>query len=435
MGEGPALTRSCYYGARFLAQVSQNLLFAGLFVVAGTSDHAGIGLGNLFVAMLIPAIALGMVGGAIADRLGPARGYALGSFLRFASVLLGVFLIDGMVSAWVIAFVYSTASQVFSPAEMAMVKVIDRDRPGRTHSLIVGLQTAGQGAGIIVLAPALYFLGGPVAIIAGSAAGYALLTGSTLFIAARCAGTQPVASARKTLAFRETFAFFGAESRARDAVATLALKVVTARAIMVAIPIYLERDMRVGQEWVVYLLGAGCVGAVAGLVWASRTMSLDRAPSTMRLSAAGFAVGAFALAALDYTLTWAASNSGLHAIQVLEAQLNTTYLVAFPVAFMLGLCLSGAMVSARVALTETAPDGMQARVFATQLWLTETLILLPLALAGVGTEVAGARPTLAVVALLAVGTLIAMEFGRIRERLTPQPLPEPALAAVPISSD
>ncbi|MEX0782074.1 MAG: MFS transporter [Dehalococcoidia bacterium] len=430
MGEGLTLTRSSYYGARFLAQVSQNLLFAGLFVVAGTSDHAGIGMGNLFVAMLIPAIAFGMVGGVVADRLGPARGYAVGSFLRFASVCLGVVLVDGVVSVWIVAFIYSLASQVFSPAEMAMVKVIDPNKPGRTHSLIVALQTAGQGAGILVLAPALYFLGGPTAIIIGSAGGYAILTGITIFLAVRCSEKRATTSARKQLAFRETFAFFGAESRARDAVAVLALKVVASRAIMVAIPIYLERDLRVGQEWIVYLLGVGVVGAVAGLVWASRTMTLERAPSTMRLAAAGFAVGAFALAALDYTLTLAAGYSGFHPIQVLEAQVSTTYLVAFPVAFLLGLCVSGAMVSARVALTETAPEGMQARVFATQLWLTETLILLPLALAGIGTEVAGARPTLAVVAGLAVLTLGAMEFGRIRERLTPRP--EPALATVPI---
>lgn len=431
MGEGTTLTRSSYYGARFLAQVSQNLLLAGLFVVAGTSDHAGIGMGNLFVAMLIPAIALGMFGGAIADRLGPARGYAVGSFLRFASVCLGVFLLDGIVSAWIIAFVYSAASQVFSPAEMAMVKVIDRDRPGRTHSLIVVLQTAGQGVGILLLAPALYFLGGPVAIVAGSAVGYALLTAITLFLAYRCADASPVASGRKHLAFRQTFSFFRTETRARDAVATLALKVVTARAIMVAVPIYLERDLRVGQEWIVYLLGAGVLGAVAGLVWASRTMTLERAPFTMRLAAAGFAVGAFALAALDYTLTLAVDYSGFRPIQVLEAQLHTTYLVAFPVAFLLGACVSGAMVSARVALTETAPEGMQSRVFATQLWLTETLILLPLALAGIGTEVAGARPTLGVVAGLAVFTLGVMEFGRIRERLGRRP--EPVLAPVPIA--
>jgi MFS family permease len=433
LSRGLTLTRSSYYGARFLAQVSQNLLFAGLFVVAGTSDHAGIGMGNLFVAMLIPAITLGMVGGVVADRLGPARGYAVGSFLRFASVFLGIFLIDGVISVWIIAFIYSVASQIFSPAEMAMVKVIDPDKPGRTHSLIVALQTAGQGAGILVLAPALYFLGGPTAIVVGAAGGYALLTGITILLAIRCADAQPATSARKQLAFRQTFSFFRAEPRARDAVATLALKVVTARAIMVAVPIYLERDLQVGQEWIVYLLGVGVLGAVAGLVWASRTMTLDRAPSTMRLSVTGFAVGAFALAALDYTITLAAGYSGFHPIQVLEAQLHTTYLVAFPVAFLLGLCVSGAMISARVALTETAPEGMQARVFATQLWLTETLILLPLALAGIGTEVAGARPTLAVVASLAVLTLGVMEFGRIRERFTRQP--EPVLATVPISSD
>ncbi|HEX6031631.1 MAG TPA: hypothetical protein VFY90_09360, partial [Tepidiformaceae bacterium] len=69
------LERRGYYAGRFLAQVSQNLLFAGLFLFAGATKHAGLGVGNLFVAMLIPAIALGLVGGAIVDRLGPGRGY------------------------------------------------------------------------------------------------------------------------------------------------------------------------------------------------------------------------------------------------------------------------------------------------------------------------------------------------------------------------
>lgn len=411
------LERWSYYAARFLAQVSQNLLLAALFVVAGTSDHAGIGLGNLFVAMLVPAIALGMLGGAVADRMGPAPAYALGSFLRFSSVVFGVFVLDGVASAWVVAFVYSAGSQVFSPAEMAMVKVLARERPGRAHSLIVGLQTAGQATGILVLAPALYLLGGAQAIIVGSAVGYAILTVLTFFLACRCARLTAVVRSSRAFAFRETFAFYRAEPRARDAVATLALKVVTARAIMVAIPFYLRDDMRVSQEWVGYLLASGCIGAVVGLIWASRTMTLARAPGTMRLAALGFGVGALALAALDYTLTLALGYSQIPTIGVLEAHLNTTALVAMPVAFLLGACLSGAMVSARVALTETAPAAQQARVFATQLWLTETLIVLPLALAGLGTEFAGARPTLAAVAALAVGTLIVMDFGRLRERL------------------
>jgi hypothetical protein len=432
------LERWSYYGARFLAQVSQNLLLAALFIVAGTSDHAGVGLGNLFVAMLVPAIALGMVGGAIADRLGPGRGYAIGSALRFASVLFGVFILDGTASAWVIAFVYSACSQVFSPAEMAMVKVLDRGNPGRAHSFIVGLQTAGQGAGILLLAPALYLLGGAQAIIVGSAVGYAFLTVITLFLARRCNDAATARSSR-AFAFRETFAFFGTEPRARDAVATLALKVITARAIMVAIPFYLRDDMQVSQEWVGYLLASGIAGAVVGLIWASRTMTLERAPATMRLAVIGFGVGALALAALDYTLTLAMGVSQIPTVALLEAHLNTTSLVAIPVAFLLGACLSGAMVSARVALTETAPQNQQARVFATQLWLTETLIVLPLALAGLGTEFAGARPTLAAVAALALGVGIVMDFGRLRgwlgRRVEAERSMAPATVPVPISID
>ena len=190
---------------------------------------------------------------------------------------------------------------------------------------------------------------------------------------------------------------------------------------MVAMPLYFQHEMQLGQEWIAYLLVSGCIGAVAGLVWASRTMTLERAPATMRWAALGFAVGAFALAVFDYTLGLAVNYSQIPTFGVLEAHVNTTFVVAVPVAFLLGACLSGAMVSSRVALTETAPIGQQARVFATQLWLTESLIVLPLALAGLGTEFAGARSTLACVALLAVVTLVVMDFARIRAFMPGRP--------------
>jgi hypothetical protein len=441
MTEGLRLERGTYFTARFLAQVSQNLFLAALFVVAGTSGHAGIGLGNLFVAMLLPAITLGMLGGAIADRLGPGPGYAVGSFLRFLSVVAGVAFIHDTLTAWIIALVYSTGSQVFSPAEMALVKVVDNKHAGRAHSFIVLLQTGGQVAGMLILAPALYFMGGPRLILVGSSGGYAVLTLFAIFLAVRCGSPTPNPTSGRTFAFRQTFAYFRAEPRARDAVATLALKVVTARSIMVAIPFYLKYDMRVGQEFIAYLLVPGAIGAGAGLLWASRTLSLEMAPRIMRLSVIGFAVGAFALAVFDYTLSLAVTHTPIAGIPGLQPYLNTTFIVALPVAFLLGASMSGAMVSARVALTETAPLEQQSRVFASQLWLTETLIVLPLALAGLGTEFAGARPTLAAVAVLALGTYAVMDSGRLRALLprlgTARTDAEmtPALAPIPVTQD
>ncbi|MEX2080640.1 MAG: hypothetical protein WEC33_03415, partial [Dehalococcoidia bacterium] len=119
---------------------------------------------------------------------------------------------------------------------------------------------------------------------------------------------------------------------------------------------------------------------------------------------------AFAAASLDYGLTAAAQYSQVPPIARLEASLNTGFVVALPVAFLLGLCFSAALVTSRMVMTETAPAGQQARVFATQMTLTDAVILLPLVIAGVGVEFAGARATLAVVGALGLGLFVLMEL-------------------------
>jgi hypothetical protein len=83
----------------------------------------------------------------VADRLGPARGMVVGAGLRFASLAVGILLVDGSTSAWMIAGLYSAVSQVFTPAEMAMVRSLRHEASSRAHSIVVALQYGGQGLG------------------------------------------------------------------------------------------------------------------------------------------------------------------------------------------------------------------------------------------------------------------------------------------------
>ncbi|HUE92415.1 hypothetical protein [Pseudomonas sp.] len=55
----PTRPRVLYFAARFMGQTSQNVLLAALFVAAATSTRAAIDLSSIFVAILIPAVALG----------------------------------------------------------------------------------------------------------------------------------------------------------------------------------------------------------------------------------------------------------------------------------------------------------------------------------------------------------------------------------------
>ncbi|MCX7618012.1 MAG: hypothetical protein N2041_08760 [Tepidiforma sp.] len=426
--------RTLTYAARFTAQASQNIWLAALFLVAGTSSKPALDLSSLFIAMLIPSIVLGLPGGSLADRLGPGRGYAAGALLRLLPVAAGIWWLDGGTSAWVLAFLYSTGSQVFTPAELALVRPLQDAHVGRVHSWFAALQYAGQGAGMLVLAPALYFLGGPTAMVIGAAVGLSLLFLLTVVLAVRVAPLArafAAGSARAALSFGATMRFFGRESIARYAVIALGLKMVVSKGIVVALPFYLERDLGLGWEAIAYLFVPGILGVLAGLWWCSRELTLARAHEVLRLSLLGLVAALAALAALDYGITAVAQYSHIPPVARLEAEMNTTFAVAIPVAFLLGASLSGLLIAGRVALTETAPPGQHGRVFAVQLTITETAISLPLLALGIGTTYAGARVTLAGMALLVAGFLLLAELDRARSLFARRPALEPEAAPSP----
>jgi hypothetical protein len=428
----PALRfeRLLSYAARFTAQTSQNIWLAALFLVAGTSSKPALDLSSLFIAMLIPSIVLGLPGGSLADRLGPGWGYATGAFLRFLPVAAGIWWLDGGTSVWVLAFLYATASQVFTPAELALVRPLQDAQAGRVHSWFAALQYAGQGAGMLVLAPALYFLGGPTAMVIGATVGLSLLFLLTVVLAVRIsplARAFAAGSARAALSFTATMRFFGRESLARYAVIALGLKMVASKGIVVALPFYLERDLGLGWEAIAFLFVPGILGILAGLAWCSRELTLARAHEVLRFSLLGLIVALAALAALDFGITAVAQNSQITPVARAEAHMNTTFAVAVPVAFLLGATLSGLLIAGRVVLTETAPVGQHGRVFAVQLTLTETAISLPLLALGIGTTYAGARVTLAALALIVAVSLVLAEFDRARAALARRSLAgEPA---------
>ncbi len=430
--------RNVYYGAKFLAQIAQNLLLAALFVVAGTGGNAAIGLSSLFVAQIVPAIALGCAAGALADRLGASRGFMFGSLLRFLTVGVGLMFIGQPQAAWVIAFAYSAASQLSSPAEMALVRTLRPDGSSRAHSVIVALQYGGQGLGMLALAPALYFIGGAQMIMAGATVGFLVLTALTALLSVRLRNTPAgyMQPAREAFSFRETTRFFRGEALARDAITVLAMKAVVAQGIIVAMPLYLAHDMGLGHEALAFLLVPGGAGAVIGLLWAAPYVTRERAASTMRLALLGMIVSVFALAALDFGVNAMAEFSQVPPVAALSLSLNTTFVVALPVSFLLGLALSGSMVSARVALTETAPLGQQSRVFAVQSTLTDSIVVLPLMLMGVGVQFAGARPALAAIGVLSTLAFFLITHPRFKpaQVLHAPHLLEAALMPIPVEA-
>jgi len=418
-----------YYSSKLVAQVAQNLLLAALFVAVGTqSEGAALGISGLFLASLAPGLVLGFAGGALADRIGPARGYALGAVLRLLPVLAGVAILRDGTTAALVALLFGVGSQVFAPAEMALVSVVQRHSVSRAHALILALQYGGQGLGVLVLAPALYFLGGTHLMMAVTAALLAVVVVLSLELARRL-GAIGAVGRRDPFCFAATCRYFLRHDYARTAVTTLGMKTAVARAVIVALPFYLSHDLGVGGAGLAFLVIPGGVGALVGLAVGLRTHSADVAASAMRRSLAGMLVALFAFAAFDYGLRAVVELSGVPPLLELDLSMNTTLVVAMPAAFLLGYSLTLAVVASRVTLTTTTPLGQQSRVFAGAELLTESLLVLPLLLMGIGTEIAGARVTLAIIGFAGLAVVLASEAPVVFARTTaPQPgvLPQQA---------
>jgi hypothetical protein len=330
-----------------------------------------------------------------------------------------------------LAFAFSAASQLFTPAEMALVRTLRRSAPGEAHSVLVGLQYGGQAVAMLGLEPVLYVFGGAEAILALAAAGLAVTACLACVLAFRVGRIAPVEQplSESFTTSRETLTFFWREWRARYAVVVLAMKAIVLRGLFLAVPIYVTADIGFGQEAVAFLFVPGVLGFAFGLAWAGRTVRLGQAAPTMRMALMGMVIGVLALAVLDYGLTIVAVGSQVPPLVQLEASVNTTFIVALPAAVLLGLSLGAALVAARVALTETAPSTQQSRVFAVQMTLTDSLIVVPLVLMGVGTEFAGARVTLGFLGALAALAVVALELPRWQEKQQPIER-EPALASI-----
>jgi len=415
---------------RFAAQSSQNLFLAALFLTAGTHVGAALSLSALFIASLLPSLLFALPSGALVDRLGAAKGLMLGAGIRLATVGAAAAFVPGPRWGWVAMFVFSTGSQLFSPAEMSMVRSLSRRSSGSIHSVLVALQYGGQAFGVLVLAPICYYGGGSRLMFGTAFVGTAVVAATSLIVSWGLRGTpasfaQP---ARAAFRFRPVARLYLRDARTRYALVALSLKVIVLRAIVVTLPLYVRHDIGLGFGGLVVLAVPAIVGCAIGLFWAARTVNGDSAVDVMRLSMAGMAVATFALGALAYALLAATNNSRLDPIEDFGKSFNMVLVVGLPVAFLLGLSMSGILVSGRVALTEAAPISQQARVWAVQMVLTEALIVVPVVLVGVMAEMAGARSTLTAIGALVGAALLLLELpALLRRRSTTSPVPLPVV--------
>lgn len=418
-----------FYGARCLSQAGQALFLVAILVASSSGSSFALGLSSVMAATMAGPLIFGLLAGSLADRLGPGRAYSLGAAGRLAAIVAGFLVLGRPEFAWAVALAYSSASQLFSPSEMAMVPLVERRSPARAHALLVVLQYAGQGVAALVVAPLLLLVGGTAAMLAAAVAVYVCVLALTVLLAHRVRSREAEyrAPARQAFSIRRTASFLTRDHRATYAFGSLAFVDVVLKCVVVALPAYLLVVVGPGRAGLVAVAVPAVAGGALGLLWAGSQFHLYDAQRVMRLTLIGVIVSLFALAGLEGGLSLAGTALDAADVPGGGGGLDTGLALVLPVALLFGASLSVAPIAARAVLSASAPHGHQARVFASQATLAEVLGIAPLLLAGLGTEFAGPQPTLALVALAGVAVFMVLEGAS-----APRPAMSPL--AVPVES-
>jgi MFS family permease len=256
------------------------------------SHNSSLAVSAFWIARLAPSLALGAPAGALADRLGYRRSMIIADLGRL--VLVALMALVAHPSTWLLlyplVFLVTAFSSLFSPASLALIPAIVRDRDKRmaanaaigevaSIASIVGSALGGIFAGAGHVTALLVFDALTFGI---SAASIALIrTAPKVAVAAEEADEADEAEGEEDAADEEGGFFGGFRLLARRpllvfAASVMALPELTSGAILVWIVPYAEQFM--GKAGVGYLSAALGVGAViGGLIAASvgGTIRLD----------------------------------------------------------------------------------------------------------------------------------------------------------------
>ncbi len=157
--------------SRFLADMAQQALLFGALIATARRGGGAFEAGVLGAAFLLPGVALGMYGGAVADQL-PKRVALAGAYVGMGALTLAIPLTLGgdFLSLLLVLFLVRVLFQVSQPSEASTVPLVASTEELAGATSMLGLvSSAGELIGKALLAPLIVRAFGvnPVTILAG----------------------------------------------------------------------------------------------------------------------------------------------------------------------------------------------------------------------------------------------------------------------------
>jgi MFS family permease len=390
--------------SRLLAQLAQNSLLYGLFVLIAQKTDNSIFTGFLVLSFAVPSALLGPLSGVVIDRF--SRGWLLVTMHSLRTLMcLGVLASD--LSVWVLylfAVGLAASMQFVGPAESAALpQVLQREELTRGNSLYNLSGFIGQAGGMAVLAPILLKLVGADPLYAVAGLLFALAAGVISTVSGLDAPQVSPGGVERGVRNEFAKAWYSLRSDMQSYMA-LVVAVVAAASIQIGvtvIPRYASEVLDISVENVIFVFAPGAIGVLFGL----RIVGwLERHVGKGRILASGFILLVVSFLAFGFVgrlagILEAQNPLGLFDPGPLDDQW-ARILMTMAIAAVLGLAYSLVGVVTRAVINERVPVEMQGRVFAAMAVLSSLASILPLLLVGGLVDLVGVRPILVAIALI-----------------------------------
>lgn len=377
------------WGSQVLSQVADKVFFVLLLalITAHSSSHTMVSLG--MIALGLPSALFGVPAGVLVDRMDKRLVMAATNGLRALLTALTPLLMHQGLELIGLAFLISTCSQPFAPAEAATIPMV----VPKPHLLVANSLFSTTLVGSIIVG---FTLAEPLLGRIGPSATSLAIAGMYLTAALADFGVHyPLEIRPKGRTVRdlldelsEGWQYIRRERSIRTAILRLVALFAAFAGMSVLAILFAKQQLRVPFSWFLATAGAGMALGSALLGRFAERLGRKAAVHGGFL-AIGLALGA---------LAWAD---------------NRTAVMAFGLSAIIGVASSAVALPLQTELQEKVPESLRGKVFGAQNMATNLATAVPIAGAGVLSDWIGVR---AVFVLMGALMLMAAGVGLRSER-------------------
>jgi MFS family permease len=383
------------------------LLQVGEVVQYHQIAQANTAVSFVVLAFSLPALLVGPVAGAIADRVDRRNLMAAVNAVRAVLVLLFLLVqVDwpvqaALASIYLVAFLFGAAGQFFAPAQGASIPaLVPREQLTAANALFNLTFTATQLLGFALLGPIVsQAIGVPqlfMATLVTFAIGAVLtLTLPPLPLPVRVTSAGPTHPFRRIwMEVREGLVYIGQDPILMKAIAYLTLATTTFMLVAALGPSFISTVVGLSAGDIGYIVAPGGLGVILGVVLVPK---MSRIFPRDALVDWAIVVGGISL------LLLALSRHILDAIMAPRATPDMLeVVVAGALAALLGVCNALVLVPSQTILQERSHEHIRARVYATFFTISSVVSFVPIFFAAAAADFFGVVSVLAAVALLLI---------------------------------